>query len=225
LITSLAFALLAEATPALAGGVYLELTGTPVYKKSDRQTSNNTLGGDFDGNTIKPASGLGYDVRGTLGYVFGKLFLLGANINSANQPLKSDAVPPAQGYNNFDKNFEWGPAAGLVWNNFHLIGTYFVNGNRQYQIQNVSGDETPAAIDVYFEQKLKSGGFQLNFGYVAKLSSVFGLGVSLVYKSVTYKSETRVNRLDETQNYTDKLFTSRPVEVSLTPLLALVMSF
>ena len=65
----------------------------------------------------------------------------------------------------------------------------------------------------------------MNVGYTAPLSRIFSLGISLIYKSASYKSGTFTSAENPADNYTDRAFTSKPVEAELNPMISMVFAF
>jgi hypothetical protein len=215
-------AALLSAPAALAGGAYLEVTGYPVYRQDNN--SSGPIGGGFDGDTISSDSSFSYDLRNTLGYVFGSNWLLGASFNYANAPRKYDATATIPSLERTIKDTQWGVSVGYLPSGpagFRFIATYFFAGKKTYKDYQAQSDGTVLS-DQELENKLGSG-YQFTLGYSFALSSWLSIGPTLVYRRLDYKSQSLTNNLTPALNYTDREFSTKAIDGNLLPMISLII--
>ncbi len=196
---------------------YLEETFFPNYVYSNDTNSVTTSPG------VATESGIGYQVRSTIGYVaWGKL-LLGLTYNYYN--LHTNRPYIAGGDSSLDETTtksEWGPSLGYFFGPLRLIFTYFLEGEQQVNTQN--SDDTGLTGDVTIK-KNKMTGFQLTIGYAFALSQTIELGPTVVYRNVSYAEQSKVNRLSAAENYEGASLYSPAVEGTLSPMISLIIGF
>src|SRR5206468_3514652 len=93
---------------------------------------------------------------------------------------------------------EFGPTLGYLNGGWRVLLTMFMSGTQEVATKNtdssgVTGDVSIKNTDV--------SGFQVTTGYTFNLFSDTQIGPSLVYRSVSYKKQTKDNRLNATENY------------------------
>lgn len=202
-------------------GVYLESTFLPSYSQSN--TGIGALGGSFDTATVNPESGFSYDLRNTLGWVFGPHFLVGFSYNYANSPLKRSATADATSLDRKTTNSEFGPTVGYFSGNLRFMVTYIMAGSKKRTETQVMSDGTKAA-DYTMENKGASG-YQIAVGYSFPISKTLKIGPTLIYRSVQYSKQSLSNALDPSSNYSDRSFATKATESNLLPMITLALTF
>jgi hypothetical protein len=209
------------APSAFANGAYLEITGYPIYRQDNNSSG---LGGGFDGADVASSSAFSYDLRNTLGYTFGDRWLVGFSYNFSNSPSKYAATPSSLSLEQTYKSNQWGVSLGYVppgTSGFRLIGTYFFAGKKSYS--RFEADSAGAvSTDYELENKLGSG-WQVTLGYSFALGSVVSIGPTLVYRVLSFKSQTQVNRQDPLANYTDREFSTKAIDNGLLPMISIII--
>lgn len=213
--------LLLSARNSAQAGLYLETTFLPSYSQSN--TGVGALGGNFDGLALNPESGFSYDLRNTLGWVFGTHWLVGFSYNTANAPLTRSASAGASSLDRKTTNSEYGPTLGWFNGNFRILGTYILAGSKKRTETQAQEDGTKLA-DYTMENK-GAKGFQVEIGYSFPLSKSLHIGPTLVYRKVTYAKQSLSNALDPTSNYSDRDFSTKAVESNLLPMITLLLKF
>jgi hypothetical protein len=180
-------------------GIYLDETFFPAYV-------NTTETSGFPTATASPKSGIGLDSRTTLGFVFENGLFAGATYNMYSLTAKRDYVAGASaatansGNEEATTRNEMGPTFGYMSNGWKVLFTYFLSGNKDYT--STDSDET-GVIGKYAIKDTKGSGFQLAFGYNFALGSHFEIGPSIIYRNVSYTTESRTDGAANTPTYTD----------------------
>lgn len=200
------------------GNFFIDETFIPVYVNRNDTNSFTTAPG------VATESGLGFDFRTTLGYTFGGTFLVGATYNYYSLSTSQAAI--AGGDDGFtDKNVksEYGPTIGYINNGWRFLFTYFLSGTKQHDQKYVDSTGT-ATGDTTFKNS-KGTGMQLSIGYTFAFGSSFSFGPSLVYKTMTYSAQSKVNRLSSAEDYGDTALYTKNTESTLTPMLSMQFRF
>lgn len=225
LYITLSLIVLGIASYASASIVYFEVTGMPTYKQTNIRGSNHpTLGGNVT-DSINPSGGIGYDARGTLGLTYGG-FMVGFGTNLSYTPEKGDPTAAIEGTDISLTTLEYGPAFGVVYKGFHLVGTWILSGNRKLSDRRYDSAGTDTG-NITYQEKIQTG-YQVNLGYAFSVSSKFRIGPSLIFRKRTYESRTIANAIDPTDpgtNVTDQTFVSPPTVSEFTPALTLAFEF
>jgi hypothetical protein len=203
--------------------VYFEETFLPVYISEN--TAQYRLGGS-DTGSIPTQSGFGYDLRTTLGYTFWDQMIVGLTY----QYYKTNSTRPlTDAANSVDETYgknEWGPTIGYVTGGWRLMFTYFIDAKRTYDSKGtdyVTGD--PAFGEDLSETRSSGTGYQLTIGYSFAISTNFQIGPSLVYRSVSYGTGSRTNRLDPLDSFEDRTFVTKAIDAGLSPMISLLARF
>ncbi|MGK5082053.1 hypothetical protein WDW37_02015 [Bdellovibrionota bacterium FG-1] len=207
------------ASPGFADGLYLQESLVPTYYKADPTPVDPTV-------PLSPASGLGYDTKTTVGYILFNRLFLGANLNFKNTPLNQDALTGAgaqKAISSSTKYLEFGPSLGYVHGGFHGILTYIMAGNRTYSEKQTKADGTVSS-DMQTADAIGSG-IQIDVGYSFQLSPRLALGPSLVYRSVSYKTQSLTDNLSPANSTNGVTFTTNPVDANITPMITLSFGF
>jgi hypothetical protein len=217
-LASLLFGSFAFAESSMGGhGIYFEENLFPVF------VNRNDTGSITDSPGVATESGIGYDSRTTLGLVLGSHFLVGATYNTYHLQTKRDAV--ASGDSGLDETTEknqFGPTIGWLGNNWRFLVTYFTTGKKTVDTKNFDSTATTGDVSII---NTDGSGYQALLGYSFVISKSFAVGPSLVYRSVSYAKQSKVNRLNETENYEDVSLYSNSVESTLTGMLSLSFWF
>jgi hypothetical protein len=209
------------ASSSAHAGVYLETTFLPAYTQSN--TGVGSLGGTFSsGGDLSAESGFSYDLRATVGYSY-RRFLLGFSYNYLQAPLSRDASTDAASLDRNTSASEMGVSFGYLFRRIRLVGTYFFSGTKKRSERQVQDDGTVLA-DFSLNNK-KGQGYQFTFGYDFNLTSKFKIGPTLVYRHVAYSTQTLVNDVDPSADYSNQKFTKKAIESNLQPMISLVYQF
>lgn len=216
------FVLFMSAIPALAqsrnGGFYVDATLFPVYvNRNDTRSVTSSPG-------VATESGLGYDTRTTLGYTLnGGALLVGVTYNLYRLQTKRSFVDGGDsGLDETTENTQWGPTLGWLPGNWRVLFTYFMSGKKSVASKN--DDSTGVTGDVTITNTNVSG-YQLLAGYAFPVSNSFSIGPSVVYRSLSYSKQSKVNALNSAEDYQDVDLASNSIENSLTAMLSLVFQF
>lgn len=199
------------------GGFFLDETFFPVYVNKNDTSSFNTAPG------VATESGLGFDFRTTLGYIFGGQYVVGITYNTYSLTTKRDAVVGGDsGLDEKTSQSEMGPTIGYVSNGWRVLATYFLSGTKSRQTKDI--DSTGAITSDITIKNTKLSGFQVAFGYTFALGSTFEIGPSLVYKSLTYNNQQRIDGIGAS-GYADSELYTKAVETTLTPMISMQLRF
>lgn len=199
------------------GGFFLDETFFPVYVNSNDTTSFNTAPG------VATQSGLGFDFRTTLGYLFGGNYLLGFTYNTYSLSTTRAAVDGGDsGLEETTTQSEMGPTLGYVKNGWRILATYFISGTKSNQRKDI--DTAGAVVSDITIKNSKLAGFQLSLGYTFAFGSYFELGPSLVYKSLTYTNQQKIDAVGGA-SYADSELYTKAIDNTLTPMISMQVRF
>jgi len=201
-----------------SSGLYVETSLFPVYVNRNDTRSVTTSPG------VATESGLGYDTRTTIGFpFFGRSLLLGLTYNLYHLKTERGYIEGGDsGLEETTEHTQWGPTVGWLKGNWRFIFTYFTGGKKTVDSKNK--DNTGTTGDVLITNTGVSG-YQLAAGYTFQVSNGFGIGPSLVYRSMTYSKQSKVNVLNSFENYDEVDLASNSVEATLTAMVTLVFQF
>lgn len=214
---------------AQAADVYLESSVAPQFFRTNSESGDRT-----SYSNIQPESGLGFDLRSTLGLVFWSQLLVGFTTNYSVLPQKRDAATIRSDSGDVDyesmddskKRLEGGPSIGYLLGDFRLVATYFLSGYNKQRTKAVAVDGTTAANRLVKDEV--SGGYQILLGWTFPLAGNLKIGPSLIYRNITYDRQDATNYLDRSDsstNYKNKKFATKPVDATLEPMLTVSFAF
>jgi hypothetical protein len=208
----------AQSHAGAGSGFYFDETLFPVLVNRN-DTNSFTTSGDPG---VATETGLGYDLRTTLGYTFASRLFVGATYNLYHLQTKRGYVSGGDsGLDETTERSEWGPTVGWLPGNWRLLATLFTTGKKS--VHTVNDDNTGITGDVTITNGSMSG-YQVMAGYIFQFGS-FGFGPSLVYRNVSYSKQSKTNALNSTENYDDASLTSNAVDATLTGMLSLTYQF
>ena len=216
---------LVSSSSAFASGAYLEISGGPKYTLSNPAILGT--GGAMDGQEVKNREGLGYEAYGTFGYAMWDKFLIGFTYYHLVLPEKQEGTATSGSVDQNLTRDQYGPTLGLLAGGFRLTFTGLVGGKRTITYKTVDPVDVGGTIsDTKWEDKVGLG-YQITAGYAFHLGPRVLLGPSLVYRRVNYKTQTKTQTITPDpgytpETYTDKAYSTRPIEGSLTPMLTFV---
>jgi hypothetical protein len=197
--------------------IYFEETFFPVYVNHNDTRSVTGQPG------VATESGLGYDLRTTLGYALWGKFLLGITYNLYHLNTKRpNIVGGSNGLNETTDKGEYGPTLGLLSHNWRAMATVFLGGSQSVRTKNQ--DASGLTGDVTVKNSAMQG-FQLSAGYAFNLSQTVQLGPSVVYRYVSYTKQSKVNQLNGAENYSDVHLNSKTVDSTLSPMISVLIRF
>ncbi len=200
------------------GNFFLEETFVPVLKTSNDTTSFT------DDPGVAAESGSGFDFRTTFGYTLAGEFLVGLTYNHYSYASKRSAVSGGDdGSEMKTTKTEYGPTIGYLRNGWRALFTYFLSGIKQEDTKNT--DSSGATVGDGTIKNTDGTGMQFSFGYTFALGPHFEIGPSLVYRSMTYPKQTKTNRLNAVENYTDKELFTKNTESELSPMITMQFRF
>lgn len=206
-----------RSTTADSGSFYIEETFFPVYvKKNDAQSS----AGGSTTKTIPTESGLGYDFRTTMGYVWSNI-VFGATFNyysvNTSRPLTSDY----EGLKTSTTKTDLGPTVGYVLGGWRAMFTYFIYATKTFH--ETYTDPSSGAVTTDNNYKNTDGsGFQFEITYGLNLGEGFSIGPTLIYRDVSYKKQSLSGG---SNSYSASSTTSTPVDAELKPMVTLSFRF
>jgi len=213
----------AYAQSAQGGGeFYVEETFFPVYvKKNDAESY---AGGSVSKN-IPTESGLGVDLRTTLGYVAWSQVLFGVTFNYYSVSTSRPRTPDYEGLTTKTAKMDFGPTVGYLLGSWRFMFTYFVYATKKYQ--ETYTDPTTGVVDTDNTYDNTNGtGFQLALSYGLNLGSSWTIGPTLVYRDVHYGKQAL-----STPTGTPYPATSTsgpgtaPIDAQLQPMVTVVYRF
>ncbi len=197
---------------------YLDATLFPVWV--DRNDTRSISAGATEVGT---ESGLGYDARFTAGYLLGHDYLIGLTYNMYSLKTKRDAVSGGDsGLEETTEHNEWGPTVGWLPGNWRFLFTMFMGGKKT--VHSINSDDSGTTGDVTITNT-GVGGFQFVGGYTFQIGSNFGAGPSLVYRSLSFDKQSKVNALNGSENYDDMSLSSKAIEGTLSAMFTMVFTF
>lgn len=226
------FSLTTFAAPPKGGGGanrnwYIDLSLAPVMRDQNDSIRFNEGGGSFAGEgSVSTAKTFGYDLKTTAAYAFNSTWLAGLSYNLYSTSTSRSAVAGGDSSKDSTTSInEYGPTFGALWSGWHFTFTYIFASEFKYKDKQTDASGTTTS-DI--TATLKDGsGFIFNFGYSFDLTDWLQIGPSLIYRKVSYKKESRVNALDGSaaETFSDRPFSDKAVQGSLSPFLSLTARF
>ena len=208
-----------SAKSSSGGGVYFDETLVPkLVERNDTQSYKDAPG-------TATESGLGFDTKTTLGYIFGGSFFVGGTYN--NYSLTTTRPNRVGGSASLDESTETtylGPTLGWFTGGWKFLLTVVISGEKI--VHTVNKDNTGVTGDVKFTNK-EATGTQLAVGYGYPVSSNFSVGPTLVYRSLTFAKQSKVNKINNSaaENYSNSKLFNAAVDSSLDIMLSLAVRF
>lgn len=220
LILSYSFLALPNAAQGQARGpnsqnrFYFEETFFPVYvSKND---ANNVAGGAAT-KSVPTESGLGYDARTTLGYIWNNV-LFGLTFNLYQVDTSRARTADYEGLNSETSKQEFGPTLGYILGNWRFALTYFVSGSKA--VTQKYTDTTTGAVTT--DETYKNGdgsGFQFAIGYDFAIGAGFSISPTLIYRSLKYGEQSYIVRTGAGTPYPTTSLRTEAVDDELTPMI------
>jgi hypothetical protein len=198
-------------------GFYLDETFLPkLVDKNDTTSYTDTPGAASE-------TGLGFDTKTTLGYVFSGSWFVGATYNSYSLTTsRSNRVGGDSGLDETTELNYLGPTLGWLTGGWRVMATAVISGEKVVNTKNKN--ETGITGNTKFTNK-EASGMQLLLGYTYPVSSSFGIGPTLAYRSLTFAKQSKVNRLNSTENYSNTSLFSASTETNLDIMVSMVFRF
>lgn len=202
------------------GGFFIDETFFPVYVNRNDVESFNP----GDTTQVATESGVGADMRTTLGYTFSSQLVVGLTYNYYSLTTTRAAVNGgSDGLNEKTTKAEYGPTIGYDFGNFRMLLTYFMSATKQLDRKNT--DPTNATVGDVTIKNTSGSGFQLTMGYSFSFGSSFEVGPSLVYRNVSYAKQSKTNRLTPAEDYAETELASPALDSGLSPMLTMQYRF
>lgn len=198
-----------------SGAYYFEETFFPVYV-----SRNNT--NSITNAPVADETGLGFDLRTTLGYAFWGQALVGLTFNYYSLNTKAPYIGTDDGLKETIQRNEWGPTIGYLNGGWRLLFTYFMSGSQH--TNTTYFNDTADTSNVTFKHSELSG-FQITAGYSFTLFSNVEIGPTLVYRSVGYKKQSKTNALTPAEDYSPITLHTKAKDSSLDPMLSVLVRF
>ncbi len=201
-----------------ASGFYFEETFMPLVVGVTNTRNAGNAGAAKE-------TGSGFDSKTTLGYVFGGAWFVGLTSNSYTLTTKrSNRVGGDEGKKEKTQNSQMGATVGYLHNNWRFMFTSYLSGKKSVHEQGF--DQSGATGDLTVKNKNITGS-EIVVGYLFPISSNFGIGPSLVYKSFSYGKQFRLNKFSSapTDTYAYKSLSDDATETNLDLLISLVARF
>lgn len=198
-------------------GFYFDETFFPVLVDGNETTSFTAAPGAAN------ETGSGLNSKTTLGYVFGGSWFIGATYNYYSLTTKrSNRVGGDSGKDEKTESAYLGPTLGWLSGNWRVMATAFLSGEKTVETKN--SDNTGVTGNVKFTNK-EASGFQLLAGYAFPITSGFSIGPTLAYRTLTFAKQSKVNRLNSAEDYSDVSLYSDYTETDLDFMLTLAFRF
>lgn len=200
-------------------GVYFDETFVPkIVERNDTQTYPTSPG-------TATESGMGFDTKTTLGYIFGGAWFVGATYN--NYSLTTSRPNRESGSASIDESTDltyMGPTLGWFAGGWKVLLTAVISGEKVVHTKNK--DATTVTGDVKFTNK-EGTGTQLAAGYAFPVASNFSIGPTLVYRSLTFAKQSKVNKINNSaaENYTNTKLFNAAIDSSLDIMISLSVRF
>lgn len=198
--------------------IYFDETFFPVYVDKNDTTSINTAPG------VATETGLGFDTHTTIGYMFfGDSLVVGLSYNYYRLTTKRANVPGGDsGLNETTVDWQFGPSVGWLYGGFRALVMFYVSGNKN--VHTINFDQTGNTGDIAINNDGISG-FQLTLGYTFQLWGDVEIGPTLLYKSLTYKKQSKTNVFTPAENYPDSSLYSPHIDHEVEPMVTLLCKF
>jgi hypothetical protein len=207
----------AHAASSNGRNIYFETSIFPEYVNRNDTGSITTSPG------VATETGLGYDTRTSLGFVFANSLVVGATYNLYHLQTKRDAVSGGEdGLDETTHTEQWGPMIGWLGANWRFLATYFMSGKNAVETRNFDTSETTGDVTI---TKTKISGYQLAAGYSFYLTPSFALGPTVIYRNITYANQSKTNRLNSNEDYSDVSLYSNSTEATFKLMLTLAFQF
>ncbi len=200
---------------------YFDETFFPVYVQ--KNTTLNDAGGSQTSPGVSTESGIGYDLRTTLGFALWNKMLVGFTYNYYKLGSSREAIANgSDGVENSDVKTEYGPSIGYLSTHWRFVFTYFLSAIRT--VESKSKDTTGNTTSDLQLENTSGSGYQFAVGYYWSFGK-YGFGPSIVYRNVTYPKQTRNNRMDPTDGYQDTTLYTAAIDTGLSPMFTFVLRF
>ena len=199
---------------------YAEETFFPVYvSKND---ANNSAGGAASKN-VPTESGLGLDLRTTLGWQINN-WVFGLTFNYYSVGTSRSVTPDYEGKKTSNSRQEFGPTVGYFLNSWRFALTYFLIANKT--VTETYTDPVTLAPSTDETWKNTGGtGFQLAVGYDFDLGSGFGISPTLAYRSVKYSKQSLTVRTGSDTPYATTSLQTKAIDDELKPMITVIYRF
>lgn len=195
------------------GQFYFEETFFPIYVKNNNA---DAAAGGSTTNKVSTESGLGTDFRTTMGYVFNNMFVFGLTYNAYNISTSRAATTDSEGkYTETSRN-ELGPTLGFLWRGWRFAFTYFFQADKKAREKYTLNDGSTSTDNTW--KNTSGSGFQFAVSYGVSLGSGFEIGPSLVYRSMTYKKQSRIDAAGS-GSYGETQLLTEGVDGDLSPMV------
>ncbi len=151
-------------------GIYASLSAG-YYEFQD---VNNPSTGILFTSTIDKDYNLSF--KAGMSFQTGILVGFNYNMNKWTQEYKTETSQQDQTY-----DFKsYGPMLGVIFKDFHLIGTYYLSGEFEYTSKTTPGSTSTRHYS-------EGSGYQVDLGYSVKVSSSVMIGPQITYWKAKYK--------------------------------------
>ncbi len=198
------------------GGVYFEATLIPkIVNKNDTSSYTESPGAATE-------TGSGMDTKTTLGAVLGGWFV-GATYNHYSLSTKrSNRVGGDSGLKESTTNTQLGATIGWIGANWRFLGTAILSGEKVVNTKNI--DNTGVTGNKKITNK-EASGFQALIGYSYPVTNNFAIGPTLAYRSLVFTKQSKVNRLNSAENYSNVSLYSDSIETNLDLMFSMSLRF
>lgn len=208
-----------EAAPSEIGNFYFETAFLPVWSNSNNYYGPQ--GGAFAGEANPGTdTDLGLDSKLIAGYAFSGRWFLGGSYNLLTVRSKREGGEAKSGITH---HTEYGPAVGFLYGGWKLIASYIFNSEWNYEMKYT--DAAGNAISDLSYKNTDGSGFYVNFGYGFQLSSSTFIGPSLIYRRVQYSKSSLEDRVDPSNSYQGREFSTKAIQSDLQPYVSIVSRF
>jgi hypothetical protein len=183
--------------------------------------SNDT--GSFPDSRVASETGFGLDSRTTIGYILDGAWFFGGTYNTYSiSTSRSNVSGGDSGRNEKFQNTQMGPTIGWVTGNLRFMGTYFISGEKVDDVKD--SDDTGLIGHTKITNKDVTG-MQLLVGYAFPITSNFSIGPSIIYRTLQYRKQAKINYLSPAEDYSSKKLYTANTESNLDMMFSLMIHF
>ena len=205
---------------------YVDLSLAPVLRNQNDGFHIYEGGGSSAAEgSVSTVKTFGYDLKTTAAYTFNSTWLAGLSYNLYSTSSSRSASAADTSQDSTTSINEYGPTLGALYSGWHFTFTYILASTFKYTDKQ---KDNAGVVQSDITSTLKDGsGFIFNFGYSFDLTDWLQIGPSLIYRSVSYKTKSRVDALSgsATDTFSNQTLATKAVQGSLSPFLSLTARF
>lgn len=200
---------------------YIEETFFPVYVSKNDVA--NPGGGAID-KDVPTESGLGFDLRTTIGYVFSFQMLLGLTYNYYSVDTSRPVTVDYEGLETTTAKSELGPTIGYLLGSWRFALTYFLTADKEVTQKYTDTITHLVTVDEVYKNTNGSG-FQFAVGYRFALGAGFEISPTLIYRTVRYSKQSYTVNTGSGTPYASSTLQTKAIDDELKPMITVTYTF